>query len=83
MAALRDTGGISGAGGAWHRPAMAASPPTEVSLREAALSHLARYATTRAGLIRVLDRRIDRWARAQEEPPEDGAVRAAKDGFKG
>jgi len=78
MAALRATGGISGARRAWHRRAMAASPPTEASLREAALTHLARYATTRAGLIRVLDRRIDRWARAQEEPPEDTTVRAAK-----
>ena len=49
----------------------AASPPdaTRVSaaaLHEAALTHLARYAATEAGLRRVLDRRIDRWARAQE-----------------
>ena len=49
----------------------AASPPdaTRVSaaaLHEAALAHLARYAATEAGLRRVLDRRIDRWARAQE-----------------
>jgi len=39
------------------------SPPTESSLREAAIAHLARYAATRAGLARVLVRRIDNWAR--------------------
>jgi regulatory protein len=38
-------------------------PPDEASLREAALSYLARYATTEAGLRLVLYRRIDRWAR--------------------
>jgi regulatory protein len=37
-------------------------PPDATSLREAALSYLARYATTEAGLRRVLQRRIDRWA---------------------
>ncbi len=47
---------------------MADSPPDEARLHEAALTHIARYATTRAGLLRVLDRRIDRWARAAEEP---------------
>jgi regulatory protein len=35
---------------------------TRQSLREAALRHLARYATTRANLVRVLNRRIARWA---------------------
>jgi regulatory protein len=44
------------------RPAPAL--PTEVSLHEAALNHLARYATTAAGLVRVLDRRVDRYVRA-------------------
>ncbi len=38
--------------------------PTRARLQDAALAHLARFATTEAGLIRVLDRRIDRWARA-------------------
>ena len=38
----------------------------EAALHEAALTHLARYAATEAGLRRVLDRRIDRWARTQE-----------------
>jgi regulatory protein len=52
------------------------APPTEASLHEAALSHLARYATTQAGLVRVLDRRIERWARAAAADGE--AVQAAK-----
>jgi regulatory protein len=56
---------------------MAASSPDEASLHEAALTHLARYGTTRAGLTRVLDRRVDRWARAQEEV-EPAVVQAAK-----
>jgi regulatory protein len=43
--------------------------PTEASLHEAALRHLARYAATEAALLRVLDRRIDRWARTA--PTED------------
>jgi regulatory protein len=42
--------------------------PTEASLREAALHHLGRYEATRAGLIRVLDRRIARWAMRSEDP---------------
>ena len=41
----------------------AGPPPTRSKLHEAALAHLARYGTTQVGLIRVLDRRIDRWAR--------------------
>jgi regulatory protein len=35
-------------------------------LREAALAHLARFAATEAGLRRVLQRKVDRWARAAE-----------------
>jgi regulatory protein len=50
--------------------------PDAASLHAAALAHLARYGTTRAGLTRVLDRRVDRWAR--ESAAEDDAVRAAK-----
>jgi regulatory protein len=45
-------------------------PPDESALRQAALTHLARYSTTQAGLLRVLGRRIDRWARAAEAAPE-------------
>ncbi|MFL5282719.1 MAG: regulatory protein RecX [Rhodopila sp.] len=40
------------------------SPPDAGSLYQAALTYLARYAATEAGLRRVLDRRIDRWARS-------------------
>ncbi len=45
----------------------AASPgpaPDRAALHEAALRHLSRYAATQAGLVRVLDRRIARWAHA-------------------
>lgn len=44
--------------------------PTAASLHEAALAHLARFAATRAGLLRVLTNRIARWAR-QAELAED------------
>jgi len=50
--------------------------PTATVLHDAALRHLARYATTQAGLLRVLDRRIMRWARLVA--PDDEAVGAAK-----
>ena len=40
--------------------------PTETTLREAALTYLARYAATRTGLLRVLDRKIARWAASNE-----------------
>ena len=42
---------------------MANGPPDAGKLYEAALNHLARYATTEASLARVLARKIDRWAR--------------------
>ena len=45
----------------------AGPPPTQSKLHEAALAHLARYGTTEAGLVRVLDRRVDRWARLAED----------------
>lgn len=49
------------------RPRRAAGPPPNASrLREAALAHLARFAATEAGLRRVLERRVARWARAAE-----------------
>jgi regulatory protein len=54
-------------------------PPTEESLHEAALAHLARYAATERGLLRVLTRRIDRWARqAAEADPDDAAAVAGR-----
>ncbi len=46
----------------------AGPPPTESRLHEAALAHLARYGTTQAGLVRVLDRKVDRWARKAVDP---------------
>jgi regulatory protein len=55
-----------------------ASAPTEATLHEAALAHLARYGTTRAGLTRVLDRRVERWARAAGEADVAEQVAAAK-----
>lgn len=44
----------------------AGKPPDSARLREAALAHLARFGTTEAGLRRVLERRVDRWARRAE-----------------
>ena len=52
-------------------------PPDARSLHDAALRHLARYGTTQAGLLRVLVRRIDRWARVAAAEPE--CVAAVKD----
>ena len=54
-------------------------PPTEDSLAEAALAHLARYATTEAGLARVLANRVRRWARAAgvEDEASLAGLRAA------
>jgi regulatory protein len=41
----------------------AGPPPDAATLHEAALDYLARYAATEVGLRRVLERRVDRWAR--------------------
>jgi regulatory protein len=42
----------------------AAGPaPDAAALHEAAMAYLARYAATEAGVRRVLERRVDRWAR--------------------
>ncbi|MGI3778078.1 MAG: RecX family transcriptional regulator [Janthinobacterium lividum] len=58
------------------RPAGAA--PTAARLHDAALLHLSRYAATEAGLLRVLARRVDRWARtAADEGADPDATRAA------
>ncbi len=49
----------------------AGPPPDAATLHDAALDYLARYAATEAGLRRVLERRVDRWARsAQAEAGE-------------
>jgi regulatory protein len=50
-------------------------PPDHAMLHEAALRHLSRYAATAAGLTRVLDRRIARWA-----APSVAAQRLARSG---
>lgn len=60
---------------------MIAFPPSDAALREAALAHLARYAATRAGLTRVLDRRVERLARAAQAEPEQ--VQAARQAVRG
>jgi regulatory protein len=49
-------------GGGW-RASACGPPPDEARLHEAALRHLARFAATEAGLRRVLERRVERWAR--------------------
>ncbi|HEY6431353.1 MAG TPA: RecX family transcriptional regulator [Acetobacteraceae bacterium] len=54
-------------------------PPDEASLREAALAYLARYSATEAGLRRVLNRRVDRWARSLEGDEAAPTVEAARD----
>lgn len=54
--------------------------PEAGTLRNAAMAHLARYSATETGLVRVLDRRIQRWAsRATTfgDPPEHVAELAA------
>jgi len=48
-------------------------PLDHAALHEAALRHLARYAATAAGLTRVLDRRIARWAATEGAEPEAAA----------
>lgn len=70
------TAAVSPTGAPCHSAAMpapepvAGPPPDESALRQAALNHLARYSTTQAGLLRVLTRRAERWARAADAPAE-------------
>jgi regulatory protein len=60
------------------RPAGPPPTPTEASLHDAALAHIARWATPAARLQLVLERRIERWAFAVEAEPETrAAARAA------
>ncbi len=69
------------------KPVESGPPPTEATLREAALAHLSRYAATRAALIRVLDRKCERWARAADPEEADaarlGLRQAVRDVVKG
>jgi regulatory protein len=46
-------------------------PPDATALHDMALTYLARYAATEAGLLRALKRRIDRWARLAQIPGND------------
>jgi regulatory protein len=52
------------------------NPPTEQSLRDAAIAHLARYASTGVGLARVLERRVDNWARRARRYGDADQIRA-------
>ena len=58
-------------------PPPSASALDDAALHDAALAHLARYSTTQTGLLRVLDRRIDRWARARQASETDPDATAA------
>lgn len=59
-------------------------PPDAGSLYQAALSYLARYAATEAGLRRVLTRQVDRWGRAQaDQDAAAGIVAAAQEAIDG
>jgi regulatory protein len=49
--------------------------PTPAALRDAALRYIARYASTEAGLRRVLTNRIDRWRARQDDIPQDTIAR--------
>jgi regulatory protein len=63
----------------WHVPMMRQEPPpNEEALHEAALAYLARYAATRATLLRALTRRVDRWARGAEGPDVPAQAAAAR-----
>jgi regulatory protein len=53
--------------------------PEEASLQVAALAHLTRYGGTGAGLRRVLERRIDRWARSQPGGVDAEVTQAARE----
>jgi regulatory protein len=54
-----------------HKPRPA---PDRAALHEAALQHLARFAATEAGLVRVLDRQITRWMREAGAEAEAAAA---------
>jgi regulatory protein len=60
------------------------APPDTSSLREAALTYLARYAATEAALRRVLAKRIDQWARSQTDPDQAAPIAtAAREAIEG
>ncbi len=51
--------------------------PTADSLQQAALTYLARYAATEAGLRRILLKRVDRWAQGQQDRAAAASLIAA------
>ncbi|HSZ90372.1 MAG TPA: RecX family transcriptional regulator [Acetobacteraceae bacterium] len=61
--------------------------PDTAALHDAALNYLARYASTEAGLCRVLERRVDRWARVAAGTADAdviaGHVSAAREAIRG
>lgn len=52
-------------------PKSAGPAPGRAQLHDAALRYLARFATTEAGLVRVLERRLQRWARLAASQGDD------------
>lgn len=54
--------------------------PDATALHDAALAYLARYAATAAGLRRVLERRVDRWAQRARSAAGDAEAIAAEAG---
>lgn len=59
------------------------APPTPSALREAALAHLARFATTRRNLEQVLTRRVRRWGvRAQKAGMEAEEISRVEIGLR-
>jgi regulatory protein len=59
------------------KPRKPPAEPTEAALHEAALVYLSRYGATQAGVVRVLDRKIARWASATEDSAEPAAAARA------
>ncbi len=59
------------------KPPRPPAEPTEAALHEAALVYLSRYGATQAGVTRVLDRKIARWASATEDSSEQAATARA------
>ena len=54
-------------------------PPDEAALHDAALRYLARYSATAAVLTRVLNKRVDNWARKSGAEDSAQSARAARE----
>jgi regulatory protein len=59
------------------KPRKPPAEPTESLLHDAALTYLSRYGATQAGVVRVLDRKIARWAAAEPEAADRAAAAKA------